>query len=120
VFSGDQLNAVSIRAPRAGRKLLLRTLNSLRFAFQSAPRVRGESTDGMIVLERIFVSIRAPRAGRKIATQLFELVHPVSIRAPRAGRKQEVRRQGMLRQAFQSAPRVRGESRQEFSTLLIS
>ncbi len=97
--------AVSIRAPRAGRKWTR--------AFQSAPRERGESCLCPSIADDLGVSIRAPRAGRKstmMARECRSLVFQsaprergergqlrdlgpalsVSIRAPRAGRKVDV------------------------------
>jgi len=58
-------SAVSIRAPRAGRKLNRKHQNNRRCGFQSAPRVRGESFGQIWTWQAPGVSIRAPRAGRK-------------------------------------------------------
>ena len=110
---------VSIRAPRAGRKPAPTELfTDCTFAFQSAPRVRGERPCMFALLRKhcnSCVSIRAPRAGRKVIAfgsfQPSQLTADVSIRAPRAGRKRMVELDGRHRlRMFQSAPRVRGES----------
>ncbi len=79
---------VSIRAPRAGRK---QTINHTRMRFLSFnPR---------------------PASGAKGGWDMASCVEvEVSIRAPRAGRKRIDASRNELIDAFQSAPRERGES----------
>ncbi len=103
---------VSIRAPRAGRKLFIqnqcKSANSsfnprpasgakavwtiarpiARLAFQSAPRERGERVPSLprLVIPNPFQSAPRERGERRRRTQL-DRRDIVSIRAPRAGRK---------------------------------
>ncbi len=102
---------VSIRAPRAGRKVsVLFPMVSLIW-FQSAPRERGESPDGFTVLEDAVSFNPRPASGAKASMPDGHRPHRrsfnprpasgakvgclatasnfffVSIRAPRAGRK---------------------------------
>jgi len=125
---------VSIRAPRAGRKKKLTAERASILTFQSAPRVRGESTQRKM---RLFsatsfnprpacgakgqggqsygdspsrVSIRAPRAGRKVLSRHFSVRLSTFQSAPRVRGERKTQGNNQLLPTFQSAPRVRGES----------
>ncbi len=102
--------AVSIRAPRAGRKLTPIICITSTTRFQSAPRERGERRSLIQWQTEFLVSIRAPRAGRKRDGRSDRRLQKVSIRAPRAGRKRAGTYNASSGSVFQSAPRERGES----------
>ncbi len=102
--------SVSIRAPRAGRKVLKSMANGISQGFQSAPRERGESLRNQCSGSTSSVSIRAPRAGRKAddADDADDVSEFQS--APRERGERTESRLAVNAARFQSAPRERGES----------
>ncbi len=104
--------AVSIRAPRAGRNQAIAHVEQQPALFQSAPRVRGETrieARGQCGCTRF-----NPRPACGAKPELVDWYiqdAEVSIRAPRAGRNRASAARRQSHCEFQSAPRVRGETR---------
>ena len=99
---------VSIRAPRAGGDISLRSSVRVRLSFQSAPPARGATGRPVRIGRILGVSIRAPRAGGDPPAEQREGQVPVSIRAPRAGGDVTGAGADDYMGVFQSAPPARG------------
>ncbi len=87
----DQLVAVSIHAPRAGRDVSLDALNTHQLWFQSTRPVRGATSRPLPRMTRraTFQSTRPVRGATMDATQRPSSGE-VSIHAPRAGRDRRI------------------------------